>query len=190
MDQGGWVNRIASYIRKENDVIYNCGVSGDTTADLLKRFNTECEARAKEAIEYKEQFVLVFSIGLNDSYLLDGKPKITEKQFETNLNKLIATAKSYTKKIFFIEISPVNELETSPIRDNKHVAYRNSRIVKYNEILDRVCKKNNLKIIPVYNTLRKGRNGVLYDGLHLNSKGHKIMADAVKKALIKEKIIS
>jgi lysophospholipase L1-like esterase len=41
-ERGGWVNRLRNDLEKKEIESYNLGISGDTTADLLKRFNSYC----------------------------------------------------------------------------------------------------------------------------------------------------
>lgn len=54
--------------------------------------------------------------------------------------------------------------------------------------MQKVCKEKKIKFIATNKQLGNYKDK-LYDGLHLNSKGHKIISDAVKKELIKERTI-
>ena len=45
---GGWVNRLRLYFNNKGDYetdVYNNGISGDYIKDVLKRFDTEAQAR-------------------------------------------------------------------------------------------------------------------------------------------------
>jgi len=98
-EEGGWVQRLRKFLEKRITVdqevyyeVYNCGVSGDTTADLLKRFEVECYARYYEAVKiYKKPFIVFFSIGMNDTQFLHNKGsiRISENEFKNNIKKLI-----------------------------------------------------------------------------------------------------
>ena len=46
-EQGGWATRLRNYFEeKDNDIdVYNLGISGDTTADLLERIEIEAKSR-------------------------------------------------------------------------------------------------------------------------------------------------
>ena len=54
--KGGWVDRFKLH---HSDCVYNLGVSGDKSFDLLKRFQVECVARKPN--------VIFFAVGINDS---------------------------------------------------------------------------------------------------------------------------
>ena len=65
----GWVQRLRRFLDKNweiygDNLVYNLGVSGDTTKNLLTRFEFEIEQRLKEE---KEEVLIIFDIGINDS---------------------------------------------------------------------------------------------------------------------------
>src|SRR5476651_375488 len=70
-DGGGWAQRIKQYVDKKTltpgyaSSVYVLGVSGDTTEDLLKRFNSEVQSR----LDDESNLMIVFAIGTNDSYI-------------------------------------------------------------------------------------------------------------------------
>ena len=72
----GWVQRLRRFLDKNweiygDNLVYNLGVSGDTTKNLLTRFEFEIEQRLKEE---KEEVLIIFYIGINDSlFFLKGK---------------------------------------------------------------------------------------------------------------------
>ena len=56
----GWVGRLRKSLPQDGNVaVYNRGICGDTTEDLLKRFPIEAEAIQPN--------VIFFAIGINDS---------------------------------------------------------------------------------------------------------------------------
>ena len=67
-ENGGWVSSLRNYfesksLRADLDTdVYNLGISGDNTDDLLERFDVEVEARKPDTI--------VFAIGINDAQFL------------------------------------------------------------------------------------------------------------------------
>ena len=185
----GWVNRLRRHLDKSHDLIYNLGISGETSTDVLKRFDVECRATRREAVQYKEPFIIMIAIGGNDSYLINGRPKVPVARFRSNIIALIKKAKGHASKIFLLELTPVDESKTDPIPWNKSISYRNDRIAEYNSALRDACKKEKAYLIK-NNLARLRYRDLLEDGVHLNSKGHKTVSDAVRAALIKEGVVS
>jgi len=180
-EQQGWVNRLRIYLDKKNndDEIYNFGVSGDTSADLLKRFDAECRS-SKTAIGYGVPLVILIAIGTNDSSLTNGQNRVGKEMFISNLQELINAARKYTNKIFFLEILPVEESKTSPESTNAFID-------EYNLVLHKICKKNEVELIKTHDAFMKEH--LSEDGLHPNSAGHELICNAVTQTLVKRKII-
>ena len=173
--------------------VYNCGVSGDTTADLLKRFEVECYARYHEPVEiYKESFIVFFSIGMNDTQFLRNKGgiRISEDEFKSNIKKLIELARKFTSNIIFVGFYPIEESKVSPLPWNTNISYKYDYVEMYNKIIQSICEENNLSFIDIFNQFYKtDYKNLLSDGLHPNSEGHKKIFEIVKDFLIKNKII-
>ncbi|PIR03803.1 MAG: hypothetical protein COV59_03980 [Candidatus Magasanikbacteria bacterium CG11_big_fil_rev_8_21_14_0_20_39_34] len=179
---GGWVNRLRCYCDEmyNYDVeIYNVGVSGDTTDDILQRFDGEATARNRKPQRF------VFAIGINDSYYdnTEENPKVPIKRFEKNLQKIIAKAKNFSKNIVFIGATNVDESQM-PRKGVK--IWKNDRIQKYNEIIKKVCDENGIPFLELFGIIDHAE---LPDGLHPNAKGHEKMFQKIKGFLQKEKII-
>lgn len=191
-EEGGWVSRLRKYLDSngDEDLIYNLGVSNDTSADILKRFKHETDARISEVKLYKERLVILISIGKNDSALLNGKARVGAKQYNANIKKLVKLAKSYTKEVFFVEIWPVDDLRTNPVWWYKQMSYKNKSIAEYNRELHEVCKKAGINFVALPTTVKVNYKALLSDGVHPNEKGHEITYRAVKDLLVKKKIIS
>ncbi len=182
-EEGGWANRLKKYFENnDNDnIIYNLGISGDNTDDLLKRFDAEARTRDPE--------IIIFTIGINDSsYRESLKGNKTDfKKFNKNLKVLLNKAKIFTDKVIFIGITRVDENKTAPLPWNTDASYKNKDIQEYNKAIKGLCEKNNLPFIDMYDLLNKED---LEDGLHPNSSGHEKMFQRVKDFLIDNKIIS
>lgn len=181
---GGWADRLKKYFQ-ESDMdysIYNLGVSGDNSSDLLKRFEAECEVRQPE--------IIIIAIGINDAQYIvtNNNQRIPLKKYESNLAEFIKISKKFTDKILFINSIKVEELKVTPIPwdENKEKYYYNKNIKKYNEKLKEFCKNNSLLEIEMFDLLK---DDDLEDGLHPNSKGHEKMFQRVKDFLMENKII-
>ena len=179
VEKGGWVQRLRTFVEstKEDVDIYNLGVSGDTTDDLLKRFKAECEARKPEKL-----FKIIFGIGTNDSqYILNkDNPRTTLEKFEENLEILISQAKKFTEDIVFCGLLPVDESKTMPIPWSKEEFYDNESVSRYNSVIRSVAEKHNLKFIDLSDALSLED---LPDGLHPDSNGHQKIFEVMKKEL-------
>ena len=107
-------------------ITYNLGISGDTTNELLKRFDIEAKARNPS--------VIIFSIGDNDSILIKSKNRemVPIEKFEDNLNRLIEKSKRFTKLIILLGCKKVDESKTTPILWEKSYHYTNKNLKLYN----------------------------------------------------------
>ncbi len=174
-EKGGWVNRLRLFLEKNDyDIdVYNMGVSGDNTNDLLERFEVECKARIPTTI--------MFSLGDNDS-AKGSKVHVPIDQFEENLNKLIKLSKKFTNKIIFVGTKGVDESRTNPVSWDSSVSYKLKNLEEYDKIVQKICIKNS---IP-YVSIPRLKNEDFEDGVHPNEKGHEKIFLKVKDFLVKE----
>jgi len=183
--QGGWVARLRKLVDKRNAdpkddfycLVYNLGVSGDTTADVLQRMNAEINAREKDDL------ILVFSIGGNDAVYIPSKKsnKVAPAEFEKNINKIIKQAKKYTNHSLFTGIIPMDESKTHPVSWNKDCHYYNKTNKAYEEIIKKVCKDHNVEFVPLFDKIHYDGQ----DGVHPESTGHQCIFAEVKRTLTK-----
>lgn len=182
-EKGGWVNRLRLSLESENyDVfIYNLGVCGDTTKELLERFDVESKARQPTAI--------IFQIGENDSIFIKSKNKqmVPLKQLEKNLKKLINKAKKFTNVIIFLGCGKANESKTTPIPWGTDYYYTNQNLDLYDKKIKDISNKSNVHYLEISSLLKN--EDLDEDGLHLNSEGHQKLSLKVKDFLIEKKIL-
>ena len=182
---GGWSHRIRQHtikqvLSKPNDLeghVFNLGVPGDTTFDLLKRLESEIKAR----LFYKETMIII-SVGINDSRVNgDNQTLISAEDFENNQKKILDIVRKYTDKIIFVGFTPVDERRTIPWHDGKF-SYLNKQIEKFDSIVKSVCKKNHVDFIDLFSSFNSDKNFLKYisDGLHPNTLGHKKIFDSTK----------
>jgi len=181
-ERGGWVNRLRLFLENGNTDtnVYNLGVSGDTTEDLLKRL--DCEAGAREAE------LVIFSIGDNDSAYenKEGNYQVPPEKFKKNLLKLIKIAGKFADKIIFLGLKPVDEFKTKPVLWHDVIYYTNKNIDLYDSIIKDICGKCKIGYIDIKSVLDKND---LADGLHPNENGHQKIFEAVKDHLFKNKLV-
>ena len=186
---GGWVARIKKFVDEKiissnfeyyND-LYNVGISGDNTDDLLNRFDSETKSR----IEQNEETSFVFAIGVNDSQYVEGEGnRIAIDKFNDNLKELILKARKYGSKIAFVGLFPTDDskLNPTPWGDNK--SYKLEYVENYNEVIKNICHLENVDFIDIYSQfINKDYKSLLIDGLHPNSGGHKQISETILRYL-------
>lgn len=178
--KGGWADRLKVELMEKDHEVYNLGICGNTTDDLLKRFDIEAEARDPE--------IIIFGIGTNDSRYIKTKdnPQTSLAQFKNNIEELVQKAKELTNIIVIIGLTNVDESKTMPIPWRPDAYYSNENAEIYNNVLQEISKNNRMVFIDVFNLLDFSD---FEDGLHPNSNGHKKMFDKIKEIveqLIKE----
>ncbi len=191
---GGWVDRLKAFLfgkrSAEHYFVYNLGVSGDTTTEILERLEFETRQRVYEN-DFKNT-VFVFSIGVNDSSWMQSKNnhRVLPEEFKENLNEIVKLAKKFSSKIAFIGAIPADESKTIPVPWATDISYKNYFIRQYNEITKSVCKDNKIPFLDLFEEfISTDYKKLLDDGLHPNSGGHKRIFELVKRFLIKNKLI-
>jgi acyl-CoA thioesterase-1 len=181
-ERSGWVERLKLYcFSKENEYeVYNLGISGDFSGDVLKRFDSEAEARKPN--------IIIFEVGGNDALYIEseGREAVSIDKFRDNLTKLARKARTYTNKIFFLGLKYVDESKTTPIPWETNYHYTNKNNKAYDDIIREVCGSEEVVYIPRLDLLNKRD---LEDGLHPNARGHEKIFQQVKKFLEEEKLI-
>lgn len=193
--EGGWVARIKKFVDQKimtsdfkyyHDV-YNVGISGDKTTELLDRFESE----AKNRIDEDSETVFVFAIGINDSQFVEKIGNRTPiEQFQENLKVLITKAKRISSKIVFVGLFPVDDSKLTPTSWEVDKSYKLEYVEKYNQTIKQVCQTEKVDFIDIYSKfVEKEYKDLLIDGLHPNTEGHKEIYDLVLKFLLDEKYI-
>ncbi len=190
-ERGGWVQRLRRYF-EANKIgngyisVYNLGVDGDDTNDLLERFESETKQRIKKG--WYNEIIIIFSIGANDSMYVKSKdsPQVNLEKFENNLKELIKQAKRFTKKVIFSGGLRVDESKTAPVPWGNSLYYTNKNIRNYNQVIKSVCKEHKLLFVDMFDLLDKKD---LEDGLHPNSQGHQKIFEKVKDFLLENKLV-
>ena len=199
-EQGGWVQRLKSLTDKKavkreilsDDYVtfYDLNISGDTTEEVLRRFEHETMARIPRI--GNKGLVIIFAIGFNDSYeIVDKKENIVlENKFRDNLLVLISLAKKYTSKIFFVGLTPVDEPKVTRMPWTPEFSYHNEQIELYDSVIKEVCEQNNIYFIDILKEFKKQDYlELLEDGAHPNTQGHETIYEKVKSFLENKGVI-
>lgn len=176
---GGWVARLRKqYDQKAIDTddysqpaIINLGVSGDSTNDLLARFDNEAKVRANDELAF------VFAIGVNDSRTKDRVNYSDTGQYKANLHALVDLAKKYSSKMLFVGLTPCVQERTNPVVWG-NTCYTNARICEFDAALRQFCIENSVPYVAVYERFAKAQETaeLMPDGVHPNDQGHDLIA--------------
>ncbi len=193
--EGGWVTRLRKYLDQDllekaggYYLVYNLGVSGDNTHDILNRFENEVKSR----LDTQEETIIVFAVGVNDTQFVisNNACRTSLSQFEENIKDLIIKAQLFSSKVVFVGLEMVDESRTTPIEWSEDKHYRNDLIEQYDQKLKEVCKEKQVYLIDIRNELKKlNYPELMEDGLHPNSAGHQKISEIIINYLKQQKII-
>ena len=165
----GWVGRLRKLLEKNDDVsVYNFGICGDTTDDLLKRFSIEADAIKPN--------VVVFAIGINDSKYPVGETEnvISLEKYKQNMRELLKLAKNYTDKVVIVGATKADEALTR----KSGTRFVNAVIQTYNDFLKEFSESEGLTFVDIFDVL--DINTDLDDGLHPNAQGYGKLFGTIK----------
>jgi len=150
------------YIKSSGRLVYNRGISGDTSNKFLERFDSNVLALKPSN--------LVLLIGTNDLSLISDVDYVFG-----NIEKVIDKAKAYdvNMNIILQSVYPV-------IYKNKR---KNKAIAALNSLLKKMCEEKGVIYLDVYSSLLDEKGGLdskcTYDGLHPNVKGFEVAAEKI-----------
>jgi lysophospholipase L1-like esterase len=117
---GGWADRIKDYVindgivknLKDYSEIYNLGIGGNTTTQILNRFDSE----TKDRLWPDEQYAFIFATGLNDTLHRNNQDFVsTPEKYLAEISEIHKKAQKYSGKILFVGLTPVDEPKTNPV---------------------------------------------------------------------------
>ncbi len=192
--EGGWVQRLRRLMDERNlsgkdfhCLVYNLGVSGDTTRELLGRLESELRHR----IDEEENTIVIFSIGMNDSQFIreSNSLMVFPDEFQKNLGKLAHIAQRFHARVIFLGLTPVDE-RVDPIQWAPDRSYRNEYVKQFNDMIEKFCIGNKIDFIDIFESFMQAKhNKLLEDGVHPNSKGHERIFRAVSDFLAKNRLV-
>lgn len=176
--EGGYVNRIRKWMLKKQFPVhvYNLGIPGESTDDLLHRAPIE--------LSHRKPSLVVLHIGTNDTAhnSKGSSHDISLDEFEKNARKLIAMAQEIAQDVLVLTPSPVDD------RKNPHLFgtyFYNHDVKQYAQRLSEVCEDEHVEYINLYKKFSRFfiRRYLHTDGLHLNANGHEYVKKWVLKAI-------
>jgi acyl-CoA thioesterase-1 len=188
-EQGGWAARLINYYlaqeiaHKDNvPTLFNLGISGDTTTDVLARFDFESAKRIVKGADN----ALVFAIGTNDTIYRKDEVDSTPEKYTEQLTELLQIAKTFTNKILFVSLFPVIDSLLQPFPwSTSGKCYSTERMQLFNTALNTFCDNNNLLLVDVWNSFNThpDLDSLFFDGIHPNATGHELIARTVQPKL-------
>ncbi len=190
--EGGWVSRIRKHFDKliiagtlaDIPTVYNLGVSGDKTKDIIERIEHETKAREWP----NEPFVIMLAVGINDSILIENKAELDIYEFQEQYEKLVDISKKLAGRVICVGLTAVDESLTDPFADSESgKQLKNNRINLFQDTIKQVASQKEVDFIPVHDMflkmLEKGVNS-LQDGLHPNDEGHEMLEKIILPKLL------
>lgn len=166
-------------MENKNDVyfnIYNLGIPGDNTKNLKRRFDNECDYR----FNTQSKTIIIVSIGINDSQIVNDKSSIYINDFRNNIIELINKMEEFSSYILFVGLTKVDDDRVMLVSWDSNISYSNDQILKYNKELKKVCEEKKVNFLDVFDLLSTKD---LDDGLHPNNNGHQKLCEEVLKYL-------
>lgn len=140
--------------------ISNRGVGGDTSADVIRRFDTVSETKPK---------ISVLMVGINDVYR-----GVAPHDIAANIGTLIQKLKETGSKVV---------LHTTLECSRKKCGARLDNVRELNKILTGFPALHGVKLIDLNQPLSDAdglRAKYTFDGVHLNGKGYRVWADLLR----------
>lgn len=182
--EGGWVARVNNHFGKESienpdldyPTVYNLGIDGNTTTDLLARIESETAAREWG----DEEIFLIIAIGTNDCKREPTELRVTENKSKKNLTAIVERMKPVTDGIIMLGVPACDEERTAPL-EWANGSYLNADLATMEQTIAEVAKEQEVTYVPVFpyfiQTLEETE--LLDDGLHPNDVGHALIAQLV-----------
>jgi len=157
---------LKSKLQFSDILVYNLGISYDTTRKVLKRLESELEPRNPSLV--------IFAIGMNDSIYVGSRKEnlILTEEYKSNLEEIIDHIRkiSSIKDVLFIGLTNIEQSKVDPMPWSKGESCKLEMVKEYGNILKEFCFRKNINYLDVFDILGKKD---LYDGMHPNTRGHK-----------------
>ncbi len=164
----GWPGRVCAASRSAQVGItcYNLGIRADTSADILRRWEREVEARLLRPHDAR----IVFGFGANDCWIEEGRTRVTRTDSETNTYDILSRASARYPTLM---IGPPPALD--PDED--------ARRQDMSSLLQDIATRAGVAYLEVIHALREGRiwqeEQALGDTIHPAAGGYAALAQLV-----------
>jgi len=165
----GWAGRIcAAACQQGYDITYyNLGVRRQTSTELKNRWLKEASCRLSSEFDSR----VVFSFGVNDTTLENGKTRVDFSTSIENLSHILNTAK---------QMFPVLMVGPPPTPDRE----QNNRIARLSAEYAQVCQKIDIAYLDIFTQLQSStiwfQEVAANDGYHPGAGGYTELANIVQ----------
>ena len=143
--------------RKYGNFVYNLGIPGQRSKDVLKRVENEIECRYNDY----DNLVLIFYVCVKDAISLNENREYINT-FNDSIDGIIHIGKKYTSSIYFLGLLPIDyQIRTE---------YNSESVFEIDGNLRRICNDNKVNYLKMKEIIDLSD---LKDGLHPNVKGYK-----------------
>jgi lysophospholipase L1-like esterase len=167
--------KLPDYFPGQPYVIFNRGIDGQTTPQMLVRFR-------QDVVDLHPR-VLVVLAGTNDVAGVTGPTR--NEDIEANYASMAELARLHHIRVVFASLLPVNNY-TDDAKESFALRPR-ERILALNSWLKGYCAKNGFVYLDYFSAMvdDKGmlKRALSDEGLHPNASGYKIMAPLAQKAI-------
>jgi lysophospholipase L1-like esterase len=151
----------------------DAAVSGDTSADLIKRFHST-------VLNRDFQWAVLF-IGTNDTLQLDDETAISvlsAAEYKRNIRFLTETLLGKGKKLIQITIPPVDNTRLQGFFTDGKYRYTAEHIAEVNEFIRSWAKEKGYAVADLAHAIAKQKQEMLEpDGLHLNGRAQRLICE-------------
>ncbi len=184
--QGGWPQRVNNFLsniyindrRMPRHNVYNLGIDGDTSKELLARIDGELQARSA----FGKPITLI-SIGANDSSQRSDEIVVTGEEYAANLREIITIAEKGSRSVAILGMLPCQDDKLNPVSwSDEPIVYSAKNLRAYDRLAHRIAEEQEIMFFEMFNVFGGlDLDTFLADGLHPNSAGQQYIADRVKK---------
>ena len=158
----------------ENPYLINKGVGGETTPQILDRFN-------RDVVSLKPELVIILA-GINDIAQNTGYISIPETF--TNIINMVEIANSHNIAPVLCSVLPASKIVWKPEIESADL------VIELNEKLKGYCKENNIVYVDYFSSMvgenKELRSDLTYDGVHPDKKGYLIMEKILLETIQKK----
>lgn len=180
---GGFIGRLKSWHETQNQLehrIYNLGISGQTSGEVLNRLTAEASIRNPDLI--------IVSIGLNDIRRNDSKTNPVQTplpEFKQHIEKIVTDAQMICD-VLFVSINPIDDSRTQPFQiAGRDYYYASDDALAYAATTKAICEQKDIPYLDINKKFLEDYKKLLAeDGLHCNEKGHEKIFEELKTFLL------
>ena len=159
----------------ENPYLINKGVGGETTPQILNRFNSD-------VVSLEPEFVIILA-GINDIAQNTGYISVSETF--ANIVSMVEIANSHNISPILCSVLPASKIVWKPEIKSADL------VIELNEKLKKHCIENNMVYVDYFSSMvgekKELRSDLTYDGVHPDKKGYlimeKILLETIQKKL-------